>query len=203
MNQEYGQQQNSEQEYYIPPRKKHSLIAFGLILIVIIGAVGLYFAIKPKLESAMKSDAPTLANTDKKNAELQTAGQFAKVEITSLKLCDSVDANFVCTENKERVFKRGDSFYVYAEVIASGFRDGSNIMFTQELKITDENQKQLTYAKESLEKVNSQESVSKIPLKTKFTVTDDTKLGKQILIMTTIDTKTNQKTSKTIEYEIL
>ena len=50
--QNYPQQRaypTQEPQFYIPPQKKHNFIAIGLILIVIIGAVGLYFAIPRKI----------------------------------------------------------------------------------------------------------------------------------------------------------
>jgi hypothetical protein len=204
-NQQQGYNQKSPpQEIYIPPRKKHTLLSIGLILIVLFGAVGLYFAIKPKLTNVLDN---TQRNTAFNAApEVQSATPTPRVEITALKLCDAVDENFVCTENTQRVFKRGDTFYVYAEVIANSKDngDGPKIRLSDEVKIIYNDGKVLFEAKsESIIKETNEQKEYLLPLIITQIQTDDTdKIGKRNLVLIITEDNLNKKTIKNLEYEL-
>jgi len=199
--------QQPNQEFYIPPRKKHTFISIGLIIIVLFGAAGLYFAIKPKLTGVLNDNTPenTAINDAAPAPDLQAAAPIPRVEITSLKLCDAVDENFVCTENTDRVFKRGDTFYVYAEVFATSANINNipTIQLKQELDIKNENGNILSSEAEDLTQVTDTNYTYILPLSKKITFTDEDPMGKGTITIGFTDKNTDLKTTKEIGYEII
>lgn len=193
--------QQQDSQIYIPPQKKHTFIAMSLIIIVIIGAIGLYFAIKPRLDSAMKSGEE---NTEQTLEFLETE---PKVEIMSLKLCDKVNEDFECIENTKRIFKKGDMFYVYTDVIANSadYEKGPAMRIVQEIKITNADGEEIFDQLDiGITKDTMDIGEYLLPISSDITIKDKLaeNLGKYKLTVIITDENIRKETTKTIEYEV-
>jgi hypothetical protein len=200
--QNYPSQQRANQQdnqIYVPPQKKHTFIAMGLIIVVILGAIGLYFAIKPKLTSSLQDNGAS--------PELQAATPVSTtptIEITTLKLCDSVDENFVCKENTNRIFKRGDTFYVYAEVTATAKDngDGAKVMLNQEIIMFDKENKIVMDSTEEIIKNAESVGVLSFKVSTPLTTLLDATTGTKTISVVIQDKYITKESTKTIEFEL-
>ena len=209
--QNYPQQRNyqpqanyQQSQYYIPPRKKHTFISIGLVLIILFGAVGLYFAIKPKLTNVLNDNTALNAAPA---PDLQSASAIPRVEITTLKLCNNVDENFVCDENTQRIFKRGDMFYVYAEVSVTipKIYNTSSISMNDGIKIVTEygdiiyDNSAFSYIQKNFESGK----INKFKINHEFASKQTDPARKEIIQYTITDTNSKQKTTKNVEYEMI
>ena len=159
------------------------------MIAVLIGAVGVYFLMKPRLDNLT-------------NPELQSPTNV--FEMSELKICNSVDANFICDENKEKIIKRGDEFYIYAQVTQNNIDGSKKTSWQEGMKITD-NSGIVVYNNDNFGTLTPNlryNGLNLVPLKILMDTKDDN-IGKTITHLTLLDLTTNQKITKIIEYKLI
>ena len=230
-NQSYNQQsypQNNPysqpSQVYIPPSKKPNYVAVGFMIFILICAIGLYFLMKPKLESSsetkpfpnttIKNETKKiiLANTTKNITTKNITKPVVKANITQasdlnlsiykLKLCRGYESQ-VCDENVWRSFKKGDNFYAYLEINVKIYNE-DYLGIQEGVVITDSSSNVIYTNKEhNLENIDTYDNETNLlPLIISIPYQSRNTLGKQTLELTLTDTNLNQEIIKKIDYDI-
>lgn len=206
-------QYSQQNEIYIPPERKPNFIAAGLIILVLFAAIGIYFAMKPKMMS-LDEDLADYETFESPTPEENTGGvqdnatgknlapANPELEITKVKLCRG-QISLRCEENAWRSFTKGDNFYLYSE-ISTGINYEDYLTIKQGIKIIDENGNVIhnnpSYKYETIDTYDNTTNI--IPLAISIPYDAVSTVGKHSLELTITNTYLGKETNKTITYEI-
>lgn len=123
------------------------MLTTAFLLVIIIGAIGLYFAMKPKiLASQIENPTPNkeitapitgnIANEAVTTYKSNITIDGVNIDFKEIKICSSFDED-KCIENPKNNIKRGDNFYVYEEIISNNPSTRTQV-YEQSLKIEDD-----------------------------------------------------------------
>ena len=191
------------------------MLTTTFLLVIIIGAVGLYFAMKPKLllsqeeNAAPVIDTPTPITGHATNQEMTaiTTAKMNKVpegvviEFSDLLICDYFDED-MCVENVDKKIKRGNTFYVYENVSTTNPTTITQV-FDVSLKIEDDNGDVVFEQKNFDDFVVGKGNNVSIPVKVMLYTFKTDPLRKETATYTFQNKYTKEKIEKKVTYELI
>ena len=190
------------------------MLTTAFLLVIIVGAIGLYYAMKPRI---LEAQMPSIVKPSKEvtpqitghvtNNEAITpfvsniSKEGLEIIFNELKVCDYFDED-ICSENKEKQITRGNSFYIYEEILSTNKNTRTQV-FQQSLKIEDE------YGKVLYENSNYDEFVIgrganiTIPVKIILYTFESDPVRKEIITLTFKNKYSGEKIEKTLTYELI
>lgn len=190
------------------------MLTTAFLLVILIGAVGLYFAMKPRmLASQINEIAPNKEITSPITGAATNTGEPITlyksnlsvdgviIEFKDVKLCSSFEEE-VCVEAKDNKITRGDNFYVFEEIISTN-PNPRNQVYEQSLKIEDD-EGNIVYENKKYDDFVIGRGINiSIPVKVLLYTFENDKQRQEKVTFTFQNKYTREKIEKTITYELV